>query len=136
MAQDSSTALMAALKSQMRWASTRQSLIAGNIANADTPGYMPKDLPKPDFKRLLQASTTSTASLTSTNPLHLSSRRNVNGFDAKAQMQAVAGLDGNGVDLEHESIEMAKTRDMHSMATGIYRKYNDLMRLTLRGTAQ
>ena len=32
------------LKAKMHWHQARQKLLAGNIANADTPGYQPLDL--------------------------------------------------------------------------------------------
>jgi flagellar basal-body rod protein FlgB len=133
MEQNSTPPLLAALKSQMRWAAQRQTQIASNIANADTPGYIPKDVKKPDFSSVLKV--TSSAGLTKTNTNHMQPRGG--GDFGLAQLRnSVVTLNGNGVDLERESIEMAKTRDQQSLANSVYRKYNDMMRMTLRGTAQ
>jgi flagellar basal-body rod protein FlgB len=127
-------ALLKALQTQMKWATTRQSVISQNIANADTPGYLAKDLERPDFKRVLKATTTS--SLTQTNSMHLAAGREANGFATKKLKGGSMSISGNGVDLERENIEMAKTRDMHSLATSVYRKFTDMNRLALKGTAQ
>ena len=133
MEQNSTPPLLAALKSQMRWAAQRQTQIATNIANNDTPGYVPKDVKKPDFSSVLKA--TASTGLTKTNVNHIQPSGG-NGFGVAQLRNSVFTLNGNGVDLERESIEMAKTRDQQSLANSIYRKYNDMMRMTLRGTAQ
>ena len=39
--------------SKMGWLSERQTVLAQNIANADTPGYKAKDLKAPDFSSML-----------------------------------------------------------------------------------
>ena len=39
--------------SKMGWLSERQTVLAQNIANADTPGYKAKDLKVPDFSSML-----------------------------------------------------------------------------------
>src|SRR5690606_31374976 len=36
--------IFAALKNKMQWHQTRQSLLAENVANAETPGYRGRDL--------------------------------------------------------------------------------------------
>ena len=43
--------------SKMGWLSERQTVLAQNIANADTPGYKAKDLKAPDFSSMLNKGT-------------------------------------------------------------------------------
>src|SRR3546814_10182518 len=42
-----------ALTAQMKHLTSRQQVIAQNIANADTPGYRSHDLAEPDFAKIL-----------------------------------------------------------------------------------
>lgn len=42
------------LKGQMGWLNRRQEVLAQNIANADTPGYKPRDLAPLDFQKMLR----------------------------------------------------------------------------------
>ena len=44
-----SIALFKAIGAKMEYLSQRQNIISQNIANADTPGYQPKDLKPVDF---------------------------------------------------------------------------------------
>ena len=40
--------LVAMLKTRLHWHQTRQKLLAENVANADTPGFKPKELKRRD----------------------------------------------------------------------------------------
>lgn len=42
------------LKGQMGWLNRRQEVLAQNVANADTPGYKPRDLAPMDFEALVK----------------------------------------------------------------------------------
>ena len=46
------------MKGQMGWLSRRQEVLAQNVANADTPGYKPRDLAPLDFEQMLRGATT------------------------------------------------------------------------------
>ena len=75
-------------------ASERQSLLANNIANANTPGYQPVDL---NFhSALAQAMQTGNAGAIESVQ-----------FTPQRSQQALQA-DGNGVDIDVESAEMAK----------------------------
>ena len=41
--------LVAMLKTRLHWYQTRQKLLAENVANADTPGFKPRELRPPSF---------------------------------------------------------------------------------------
>src|SRR5487761_1715476 len=53
--------LFAALSKRMAWLTERQTVLAQNVANADTPGYVAQDLPEPDFRKYLARSTAKVA---------------------------------------------------------------------------
>ena len=53
--------LFAALSKRMAWLTERQSVLAQNVANGDTPGYVAQDLPAPDFSKYLANAPSSVA---------------------------------------------------------------------------
>ena len=48
-------ALFDALTEKMKWHQARQTLLAENVANADTPGYRGRDLKQPVFESHMKA---------------------------------------------------------------------------------
>jgi flagellar basal-body rod protein FlgB len=86
----------------------RQRVIAGNIANADTPGFAARDL---NFKDAMAAATgggalqASTAGST-THPKHIPLSGSGSGMGGNTHLGYVAqtqpSLDGNSVDLDQE----------------------------------
>ena len=78
----------------------RAEIIAGNIANADTPGYKAKGI---DFKAALaQASSKQQSGMTRTNEKHFDVRMALNnGVDFRVPDQPDTG-DGNTVDVQVE----------------------------------
>ncbi len=120
--------LFTALQSQMKWAATRQNLIAQNIANANTRGYQAKDLEPLDFKSVLKA--THSPSLAVTNSKHITPTR-AEGEFSKYRLSSETSLNGNGVDVEEQALMAAKTKDMHTEAASMYRKYSEMLRLAI-----
>ncbi|MEO8278721.1 MAG: flagellar basal body rod protein FlgB [Ideonella sp.] len=100
--------------------SERQRLLASNIANADTPGYLARDI---DFKNALRDATggaadgkpsaRSSAALDTTRAGHILGTSTVSmagGVDAERLMYATASqtnLDGNSVDMDRERASFA-----------------------------
>ena len=91
--------------------SERQRLIASNIANADTPGYLARDL---DFASALRDATGTTS--VSTAPTRLSANRpghitsTASGSTASTLLYAMpsqTSLDGNSVDMDRERASFA-----------------------------
>ncbi|MBX3609710.1 MAG: flagellar basal body rod protein FlgB [Hydrogenophaga sp.] len=82
--------------------SQRQQVIASNIANADTPGYVARDF---DFASALKNATgTGTGNAVTTDPRHFSSVGAPPGGDPKLgyAVQTQPAQDGNSVDLDRE----------------------------------
>jgi flagellar basal-body rod protein FlgB len=91
----------------------RQQVLAGNVANADTPGYTPLEL---DFARALAAQEAE-APLARTDPRQLA------GLPAQPEDAAlmlapdgVPGLDGNSVVLEREMAKQAENTMLYQAA--------------------
>ncbi len=103
-------------------AGARMGAIAGNIANADTPGYKARDVP--DFAASYAASGDG---MRATRAGHFSA-------DADAAVpvavirRGASSPDGNSVSLEREMVKAAEVREQHDMALSIYRATSDILR--------
>lgn len=111
-------------------AAARQSAIARNIANADTPGYRPSDLPS--FAEVWRAAGPDRA-LRATRPGHLDAA-SAGGAPAEARPRPVPGAsspNGNGVSLESEMMKAAEVRHQHDLALSIYQNALGVLRTSL-----
>ena len=109
-----------------RHASARQTLVARNIANANTPGYEPMDIGSfQSQKRRLDFA----SSLRTTRAGHIgaSETQNFVGQEIKASS---AKPNGNAVSLEAEMVKGASIRQDHQMALSVYSKAIEILRLS------
>lgn len=116
-------ALLPAIKSRMSWLGQRQAVLARNIANADTPGYRPRDL-RP-FSVTATEAPRASVSMTATAPGHLPGRRRHEGdfaerVDRDPYETAPAG---NAVVLEEQMAKLNHTAVSHRLASELYRKH-------------
>ena len=108
-------------------ASTRQSVIAGNIANADTPGFRAKDVAS--FSDTYRANAQD--NLRATRPGHQLDAA------ANAQMPRItdrpgpSSPNGNTVSLETETMEAVEIRHDHEMALSVYQTSLGILRTSL-----
>ncbi|MEE4011767.1 flagellar basal body rod protein FlgB [Roseibium sp. FZY0029] len=123
--------LFQALKSKMQWHQTRQSVLAQNIANADTPGYMARDVKEYSFKdhigrQSLNLSTETTASG------HI---RGSLGATGKAKIEEDDTFEvtpsGNSVNLEEQMMHITENQMDYQAATTLYTKGLGLIRTAL-----
>lgn len=115
--------LFSLVESKLSWLQQRQSLLAQNIANLSTPGYIPQD--SSDFVSTLQ---NSASSLTRTNPLHLAAIPSPS-LDLLEKQQVAP--DGNAVTMEDELTKVADTESQARLGTAIYRQYLNMFSLAL-----
>jgi flagellar basal-body rod protein FlgB len=108
--------------------STRQSLIAGNVANANTPGYKALDL-KP-FSAALQETA---MSMTVTNPAHLTpTAQELDPPKAREGDDANATVSGNSVDIESEMVKLGEVNRDYSEATAIKKIFHQMAMQALK----
>lgn len=129
----SSSGLTALLMQKMAYLNQRQSVLAENVANADTPGYKARDLAPFTFgDAMKQANMT----MAVTDPHHIvpASMAGVNAKSVKAK-----GYDtvpsGNSVDVESQMMEVSKTAVEYKEVTSIYHKIGTLFNIALKGTS-
>jgi len=87
--------------------SERQRLLASNIANADTPGYVARDM---NFAQALQQATGSlpaARTLTTSQPGHIGGSAAGGGSELAYATQSQTNLDRNTVDMDRERASFA-----------------------------
>jgi flagellar basal-body rod protein FlgB len=126
--------LFAAIAKRMDWLGQRQKVLADNIANSDTPGYVPRDLKDSDFSKLLQKRS-APVEPTLTNAAHRPGtvpRAHPARPEAQKRTYETAPS-GNAVILEEQLIKVAKTQDDYQTMANLYRKHMDMFRMAVRG---
>ncbi len=128
--------LLSGLAARLDFLAARSSVIAQNIANADTPGYAAKDIEKPSFGRMARsAATGATAPMRVSDPRHIA----VTNSGGSASYRAVsapdgeASLTGNQVSVETQAMKLSETRQDYALAASLYRKGLAMLRLAARG---
>jgi flagellar basal-body rod protein FlgB len=117
--------LFALADRRLAWVDARQSLLAQNIANADTPHWHARDL-KP-FAAMLQRAT---VQMVRTDPTHLASA-GADGAPDKSAEVAEQSPDGNSVAIDKELVKVADTDSAHELVTGLTKKYLSLVRTAI-----
>lgn len=108
---------------QAHWLSVRQSVVAGNIANANTPGYAAKDVQP--FEAVLESMGTSrSASVVGAAASALASL-------ADRQPVGVTSTGGD-VSLETELMKAGEVRRDYQLNTGLVKSFHRMMMLTVR----
>ena len=130
--------LFTMLKSRLGYLSARQQLIAQNVANADTPGFAPKDLKPFTLPASLGGKSSGLAPIapTMTNSLDLAApsttSSSANGFAAIASPDSDPTLNGNQVVLEDEMAKMTSSRLDYQAAVGFYEKALSMITLAAK----
>jgi len=123
--------LFAMLRERMTWLHQRQDVLAQNVANADTPGYVARDLKPLDFGEVLGA-TNSGASLTTTNARHIAlTPSHATEFEDHETPDQESNPNGNAVSLETEMIKVSDTQAQFQAATNLYGKAMTLMKTAI-----
>ncbi len=123
--------LLSGLAARLDFLAARSTVIAKNIANADTPNYAAKDLKKPDFG----AMATSAAAMRVSDPKHMAApnAQRSDGYRVETAPDGEASLTGNQVSLETQAMKISETRQEYALATSLYRKSMAMLRLAARG---
>lgn len=111
-------------------AGARQSVIAQNMANADTPGYAARDLPP--FKDIFETDSAQFAPRT-TRARHLSGHIGAVSMDVTERRDAVTDPNGNTVSLESEMLHAVDVKRQHDRALAIYKHALGVLRSAIGG---
>ncbi|MEQ1604138.1 MAG: flagellar basal body rod protein FlgB [Pyrinomonadaceae bacterium] len=105
--------------------SLRSQTIAGNIANADTPGYIAKEV---DFEQFLKDAAQESA----LPPYQRNSLRMTSGPNVIEQPMTTVGMDGNTVDTGREMADLAQAGSSFSFGAKMLQSRLRLLRTAIR----
>lgn len=131
------------LREKMTFLAERQKVLAQNVANASTPGYVPKDLNKDGFNKALASQLKVreeggvAVARTSGKHIDMNATRNLSGdFRAKATPDTDVTLDGNAVVLEDQMMKVSETRGEYETMVAIYQRALGMMRTAIRAASR
>jgi flagellar basal-body rod protein FlgB len=124
--------IFSALGEKMRWHQTRQSLLAENVANAETPGYGGRDLKVFDLEAQSSGFSRAGVSAAVTQPLHIPVHAGgSSAFGAQRMNNFEITPSGNGVTLEDEMMKVTTNLMDYQAATTLYQKSVRILRTAL-----
>jgi flagellar basal-body rod protein FlgB len=114
-----------------QWLTARQAVIAGNIANANTPGYQTQDLQP--FEEVLRATSLQMAA---TRPGHMvpASATGAAGADTRPGSTWDITHSGNSVSLEKELMKSSEVSGAYSLNTSVMKAFHRMMLTSTRST--
>lgn len=107
-------------------AAARQSVLARNIANADTPDYRARDLPS--FKQTYEQGQPFTGRATRDG--HIADGSNAAALHAH-EVEELRDPNGNSVSLETEMMKAVETKRQHDLALTIYKTSLGILRSSI-----
>ncbi|MDB5421480.1 MAG: flagellar basal body rod protein [Brevundimonas sp.] len=124
--------LLSQIKGRMTWLDERQRVVAQNVANSDTPGYVARDLRAPtDFAAAMRQA--GPLQMTRTSAAHIApANANVARFTSNAAPDSETTLDGNSVVVEEQMLKMAESRMAYDAAIGFYTKSMQMLRMAAK----
>ena len=123
--------LLSMLTQRMAWLGQRQEMLAQNVANADTPGYKPRDVKPLDFLGLAR-NASRRVRLAATDARHLGGGVAAPAFREEVRKPTFGtGSASNAVVLEEELTKVAETVMEHQLMADLYRKHVKMIRTAL-----
>ena len=118
------------LGQRMGWNTQRQSVLAENIANADTPGFQPQDLQS--FHAHVERAAPPRLGAALTHTAHLAG----GGSGVEARSDRIRDVyevspSGNAVILEQQLLAVTETAMNHQLALNLFSKHLSMMKTAL-----
>jgi flagellar basal-body rod protein FlgB len=111
---------------QSRWLAVRQSAVAGNVANVNTPGYVAVDVEP--FEKVLDKTGVTMAA---TQAGHLTGHATEAGFAVRENERDPSLLpSGNSVALENELLKAGEVHRQFELNTAIVKAFHRMLMLT------
>jgi flagellar basal-body rod protein FlgB len=112
---------------QAKWLAARQSAVAGNIANANTPGYGAVDIAP--FEEVLKNSATR---VSATSPGHIAIGGVTADYSPRIQAPDSSSASDNSVKLEDELIKAGEVRRAYELNTAIVKAFHRMIMMNAR----
>lgn len=113
-----------ALTNRMDYLTARQGILAGNIANVNTPGYISKDL------QAVKPGQGGSFAMMVTDAHHLKSG-GTSGNGKMVEDKQFIQHNGNSVRLDEEMLKMGQTKMDYQLMTQLYTKQMQMQKLAL-----
>ena len=127
------------MKSRMQMLGERQKIIAQNVANVSTPGYVPGDIDQKAFAATLQRMAGKSAgpgrtAMVATQAGHMAPNHGSGApaLSVQKSPDSETTLDGNSVVVEEQMLKMAESRLAYDAAIGFYQKSMQMLRMAAR----
>jgi flagellar basal-body rod protein FlgB len=127
------TGLIALAERRLGWLDQRQRVLSANIANADTPGYQPRDtVPFTEHLKALQGAPSAAATMARTDVRHLAPAGEAGAVRTPRDRKPVETTpSGNAVSLDEQALKVADTDTAHALAMGLHRRWMNMFRTAL-----
>jgi flagellar basal-body rod protein FlgB len=119
------------LRSRMHWHQERQRLLAENVANADTPGFISRDLSPPEFGQPTGAA--APVVLARTSAAHIGDLAGAGSSNFPQERRGLYAVrpTGNAVSLEDEMLKVASNAMDYQTAASLYSRSLGLIKLAI-----
>ena len=131
---DAKPGIFSLLGKRMDWLGQRQQVLAQNIANADTPEYVPHDLKPQDFRRMVERNFAPGLKPVATQGGHIqtsSLKADDRGVEDKNNYEVAPS--GNAVVVEEQLVKVTQTQNDYNAITNLYKKQIAMFKMALRG---
>jgi flagellar basal-body rod protein FlgB len=120
---------------RMDWLTQRQTVLAQNIANADSPDYHSRDLTPASFRQMLEPAAPH-VQLVADAPGHIQPPKpGPDSFrDAKSKQVYETALDGNSVSLEEQMMKVSETQGAYRLVTNLFEKQVSMLKQAIGRT--
>jgi flagellar basal-body rod protein FlgB len=131
---DAKPGIFSLLGKRMDWLGQRQQVLAQNIANADTPDYVPHDLKPQEFRRMVERNFAPSLKPVATQGGHIqtsSLKADDSGVEDKNPYEIAPS--GNAVVVEEQLVKVTQTQNDYNAITNLYKKQVAMFKMALRG---
>ena len=141
MADPTQMSVFSLMKARLQMLGERQKVIAQNVANVSTPGYVPSDINQEAFSATLQrmaghgagAAGPARTAMVATQAGHMAPKGGAPlGITSTRSPDSETTLDGNAVVVEEQMMKIAETRMDFETMVGLYQKSLGLLRMASR----
>ncbi len=140
MADPNQMSVFSLMKARMQMLGERQKIVAQNVANVSTPGFVPSDIDQGAFAATLQrmagrgAGGPTRTAMVATQAGHMSAPHGptMPGMTPVKSPDSETTLDGNAVVVEEQMMKIAETRMDFETMVGLYQKSLGLLRMASR----
>ena len=119
--------LMELASSQAKWLELRQSTIATNVANANTPGYRAQDIEP--FSKIIESKV---VPVTVTSPAHITTGSSVEAQGMRKEKSWETVHSGNSVSLEQEMLKAGDINRDYSLNTAIVKSFHRMFMTSMK----